>query len=328
MPVSNGRDRNPRRGDLILLCRPFPPEARGKPEGDRGPAHLRLGLGPQAWYIYYYILGVVALPILHLAVLALVQGITEFLPISSSGHLVLVPALTGWPDQGLMIDVAVHVGSLGAVMLYFWRDLGSIALGLGRLINGRDDPGARLAGFLILGTLPAVLAGFLLNRYYPGGFRGLEVIAWTTLGFGVLLYISDRLGMTVRRVEHLRLGDALIIGMAQVLALIPGTSRSGITMTAARFLGMERSEAARFSMLLAIPVILGAGGLKGWDLYRAGDVQLTGDVFFAAGFSFAAALLTLAALMAWLRRSSFTPFVVYRVFLGLFLLAVVYGWTG
>ena len=268
------------------------------------------------------------MPILHLAVLALVQGITEFLPISSSGHLVLVPALTGWPDQGLLIDVAVHVGTLGAVVLYFWRDLGAMVLGVGRLIRGRDDQGSKLAGYLVLATLPAVLAGFFLNRHYPGEFRGLEVIAWTTLGFGVLLFISDKLGMTVRRVDHLRLGDALIIGMAQVLALIPGTSRSGITMTAARFLGLERREAARFSMLLAIPVILGAGGLKGWDLYKAGDAQLTGDAFFAAGLSFAAALLTLAALMAWLRRSSFTPFVVYRVFLGLFLLAVVYGWTG
>ncbi len=325
MPKSNGRDRNPRRGDLILVCRPLPPRGR---RGGRGLAHMKLGLRPKPWYIYYYILGVVALPILHLAVLALVQGVTEFLPISSSGHLVLVPALTGWPDQGLMIDVAVHVGTLGAVMLYFWRDLGAMALGLGRLISGRGDPGARLAGYLALATLPALLAGFILNRHYPGGFRSLEVIAWTTLGFGVLLFISDKLGMTVRRIEHLRLGDALIIGLAQVLALIPGTSRSGITMTAARFLGLERKEAARFSMLLSIPVIIGAGGLKGWDLYRAGDAQLTGDAFFAAGFSFAAALLTLAALMAWLRRYSFTPFVVYRVLLGVFLLAIVYGWTG
>ncbi len=266
------------------------------------------------------------MPILHLAVLALIQGVTEFLPISSSGHLILVPAFTGWPDQGLVIDVAVHVGTLGAVVLYFRRDLWEIALGLGRLTRGREDPGARLAGLLILGTLPAVIAGFLVNRYYPGGIRGLEVIAWTTLGFGVLLYVADRLGMTVRRIEHLTFGDTLIIGLAQALALVPGTSRSGITMTAARFLGFERKEAARFSMLLSIPVIIGAGSLKGLELYRTGDMPLTGDAFIAAGIAFVAALLAITAMMAWLRRANFTPFVVYRVVLGVFLVVAVYGW--
>jgi len=261
-------------------------------------------------------------------VLALVQGITEFLPISSSGHLVLVPALAGWPDQGLIIDVAVHVGTLGAVMPYFWRDLWAMTAGLGRFVRGRNDAGARLAGLLVIATLPAVAAGYLLNRYYPGGIRGIEIIAWTTLGFGVLLYITDKIGMTVRRIEHLRLGDALIIGFAQALALIPGTSRSGITMTAARILGFERRDGARLSMLLSIPVIIGAGALKGWDLYKAGDAQLTGDALFAAGFSFLAALVAITALMAWLKRSSFTPFVIYRIFLGGFLLAVGYGWLG
>ena len=268
------------------------------------------------------------MPILHLAVLALIQGITEFLPISSSGHLILVPAFTGWPDQGLVIDVAVHVGTLGAVILYFWRDLGAMALGLGRLIKSRDDPGARLAGLLVVGTLPALIAGFFLNRYYPGGIRGLEMIAWTTLGFGALLYIADRFGMTVRCIEHLTYGDTLIIGLAQALALVPGTSRSGITMTAARFLGLERKEAARFSLLLSIPVIIGAGTLKGLELYRAGDMPLTGDAFIAAGFAFVAALAAITAMMAWLRRANFTPFVAYRMVLGAFLLAAAYGWLG
>jgi len=273
-------------------------------------------------------LGVKGLPLLHIAVLALVQGITEFLPVSSSGHLVLVPALTGWPDQGLIIDVAVHVGTLGAVMLYFWRDLWAMAAGLVGFARGRKDAGARLAALLAIATLPAVAAGYLLNTYYPGGIRGLEVIAWTTLGFGVLLFITDKIGMTVRRVEHLRLGDALIVGFAQTLALVPGTSRSGITMTAARVLGFERGETARLSMLLSIPVIIGAGALKGWDLYQAGDTQLTADAFLAAAIAFAAALVAIAGLMAWLKRSSFTPFVLYRICLGGFLLAVVYGWIG
>lgn len=266
------------------------------------------------------------MPILHIAVLALVQGVTEFLPISSSGHLILVPAVIGWPDQGLAIDVAMHVGTLGAVILYFHRDLWSMIAGLAGM--RWRDPGARLAGHLVLGTVPAVIAGFLLDRYYPGGIRGLEVIAWTTLGFGVLLFAADRLGMTVRRLEHLRSGDVIIIGLAQVLALVPGTSRSGITMTAGRLLGLERKEAARFSLLLSIPVILGAGALKGWDLYRAGDPQLTSDALLAAGMAFAAALVAITAMMAWLRRATFTPFVVYRVGLGGFMLAVIYGWAG
>ncbi len=268
------------------------------------------------------------MPILHIAVLALVQGITEFLPISSQAHLRLVSAFTGWPDQGLMMDVAVHVGTLGAVMLYFWRDLAAMIAGLSRLAGGRRDSGAKLAGFLILGTLPAIVAGYLLSRYYPGGLRGLEIIAWSTLGFGILLYIADNLGMTVRRIDHLRFGDVLIIGLAQALALIPGTSRSGITMTAGRLLGMERRECARFSLLLSIPVIIGAGSLKGWELYQSGDAQLSADALLGAGLAFATALMVMAMLMAWLRRSNFTPFVVYRIALGGFLLAVVYGWVG
>ena len=268
------------------------------------------------------------MPILHIAVLAFVQGVTEFLPISSSGHLILVPAITGWPDQGLAMDVAVHVGTLGAVMLYFHRDLWSMITGLARMAQGRRDPGVRLAGHLVLGTVPAVIAGFLLARYYPGGIRGLEVIAWTTLGFGILLLAADKLGMTVRRLEHLGVGDVVIIGLVQILALVPGTSRSGITITAGRLLGLERKEAARFSLLLSIPIIIGAGALKGWDLYQAGDPRLTADALLAAGMAFAIALLAIAAMMAWLRRATFTPFVGYRVCLGVFLLAVIYGWTG
>ena len=253
------------------------------------------------------------------------QGVTEFLPISSSGHLILVSAVTSWPDQGLTIDVAMHVGTLGAVILYFHRDLWSMIGDLTRMAKGRHDPGARLAGYLVLGTVPAVVAGFLLDRYYPGGIRGLEVIAWTTLGFGILLFSADKLGMTVRRLEHLGSGDVIIIGLAQVLALVPGTSRSGITMTAGRLLGLERKEAARFSLLLSIPVILGAGALKGWELYRAEDPQLTSEALLAAGMALVAALIAIAAMMAWLRRATFTPFVVYRLCLGALMLAVIYG---
>lgn len=257
----------------------------------------------------------------QLILLAVVQGITEFLPISSSGHLILVPRLTGVADQGPLLDVAVHVGTLGAVMLYLWRDIARMLLGLGRAVRGRRDPGARLAFQLVLATLPLVAAGYVASRYIGDQLRSIEVIAWATLGFGVLLWIADRMGMTLRRIEHMSYGSALLIGLSQVLALIPGTSRSGITMTAARLLAFERADAARFSMLLAIPAITAAGTLAGIDLWRAGDARLTADALLAGGLSLAAALVAIIAMMGWLRRASFLPFVLYRIALGGGLLA-------
>ena len=268
------------------------------------------------------------MPILHIVVLALVQGITEFLPISSSGHLILVPIVAGWPDQGLLIDVATHVGTLGAVMLYFWRDVWAMLAGLVRLARGRWDPGAKLAVLVVAATIPVIVAGLVLDRFYPQGLRSIEVIGWATLVFGLVLYAADALGMTVRRLEHLRFSDAMIIGVSQILALIPGTSRSGITMTAARMLGFDRTDAARFSMLLSMPTILGAGTLKGLELYQSADARLTADAFTAAGLALVSALVAIAALMAWLRRATFTPFVVYRVVLGVLLLAFAYGFIG
>ncbi len=268
------------------------------------------------------------MPILHLVALALVQGVTEFLPISSSGHLVLVPVFLGWPDQGLMIDVAVHVGTLFAVLVYLYKDVGAMVGGLGRAARGRSDPGAKLFMYLVLGTIPVVIAGFLLETYAPDMFRSVIVIGWTTLGFGLLLWIADRVGLTVRRIEHLGISDVLIVGLAQCLALIPGTSRSGITMTAARFVGMERPDAARFSLLLSIPVIIAAGTLAGRKIYMTGSGELAADAFVAAGLAFATALIAIAIMMAWLKRASFTPFVIYRIVLGIGLLAVAYGFVG
>jgi len=264
-------------------------------------------------------------PILHLAILALVQGITEFLPISSSGHLVLIPHLMQWQDQGLMMDVAVHVGTLGAVMVYAWREIGMMLTGFWKLIRGRVDQGTRLMLQVIVGSIPVVIAGYAIAKYAGGMFRSVEIIGWTTLGFGLLLGLADRVGMTVRRLEHMSYGGALAIGMAQVLALIPGTSRSGITMTMARFLGFERADAARFSLLLSIPAIAGAGTLTGIELWQSGDVSLTRDALTAAGLSFASALVAITLMMAWLRHAGFMPFVVYRILLGALLLYLVYA---
>lgn len=264
---------------------------------------------------------------LQIAVLALVQGITEFLPISSSGHLILVPVLTGWPDQGLLADVAVHVGSLGAVMLYFWRDLAAMLYGLAIWRSGGllEQPGRQLLVLVVIGTIPVVLAGMALKLFGTEELRNAAVIGWATLGFGLLLYAADRLGPRERGVKEMGYGAALVIGLAQVLALIPGTSRSGITMTAARALGLERDEAARFSMLLSIPAIIAAGALLTLDLIELGQAELRSDVMVAAGLAFLSAWGTIALLMRWLERASFTPFVIYRCVLGVALLAYVYG---
>ncbi|MEQ8355696.1 MAG: undecaprenyl-diphosphate phosphatase [Kiloniellaceae bacterium] len=272
--------------------------------------------------------------LLHVAILAVVQGITEFLPISSSGHLVLAweafdaAGLTGIEQAAsdrLTLDIAVHVGTLAAVCLYAWREIGQMAVGLAQLTLGRWTPGARLAALVIVGSLPLVLIGGLFMDIITLYLRDTVIVAWSTIGFGIVLYIADRSTLTLRRIDHMTFSAGLIIGLAQVLALIPGTSRSGITMTAARALGFERVEAARFSLLLAIPAIAGAGSLAGYDLYQTGNVTLGRDALVGAVLSFLVALLAIVLMIGWLRRASFTPFAVYRVLLGAFLLWWVYG---
>lgn len=262
---------------------------------------------------------------LNLIVLAVVQGITEFLPISSSAHLILVPCLGHFPDQGLDMDIAVHVGTLGAVMLYFWRDIWQMLVGLWAALRLRKTPGGQLALAVVLATIPVVVVGVLVKDYVGTAGRSIAVMGWTTLIFGILLYFADRVGLTVRRIEHLKLSDAAIIGLAQAVALIPGTSRSGITMTAARLLGYERGAAARFSMLMSIPTILAAGTLAALDIVKADQPLVTTVAIYGAGLSFVTALVAIALLMRWLRHASFTPFAVYRVFLGVALLAAAYG---
>jgi len=261
----------------------------------------------------------------HILILAVVQGITEFLPISSSGHLILTSQVLGWPDQGLIIDIATHIGTLFAVLLYFWRDILLMFSGLSRQFTGRSGPGTRLALYVVVATIPIFLVGYFSKDFIGSALRSVEVIAWATLVFGIMLWVADKFGMTLRTIEHLRWSGVLFIGFAQILALIPGTSRSGITMTAARILGLERLEAARISMLLSIPAILGAGVLSSCDLYQARDVVLGWDALIAAILSFLTAIITISALMQWLSRSSFTPFVVYRIALGTFLLYWVYS---
>ena len=263
--------------------------------------------------------------LLQIIVISIVQGITEFLPISSSGHLVLAPVVAGWPDQGLLIDVAVHVGTLGAVIAYLWRDVWSLLRGLVRIGRGTRDPDVRLLWFLVVATIPVVIAGFLLHLWGGDGLRSAAVIGWATLLFGIVLYFADRFGPNLRNMVDMKLGIAFTIGLAQVLALVPGTSRAGITIIAARMFGYERREAARFSMLLSIPTIIAAGALATLDLIESGDASLQADALLAAALSFATAFVAIVAMMGWLRRASFTPFVVYRILLGGGLLIWVYA---
>ncbi len=259
--------------------------------------------------------------LLNLLVLAVVQGITEFLPISSSAHLILVPVLLGWPDQGLAIDIAVHVGTLLAVLVYFHRDVLALLAGLGRAVQGRPDDRSRLVLHLVVATLPIVVVGLLAKDLVGTTFRSGLLIATTTILFGIVLWLADRGAERFEReLAQMTLKDAVVIGLAQVLAILPGTSRSGITMTAALFLRFSRTESARFSMLLSIPTIAAAGLLATLDLVRSGDATLQADALWAALLAFVAALSAIWGLMRWLETSSFTPFVIYRLVLGAFLL--------
>jgi len=264
------------------------------------------------------------LSFLQIVVLAVVQGLTEFLPVSSSGHLILVPLLTGWCDQGLALDVAAHVGTLLAVLIYFWRDIGRMIHGVVQLARGKRDPWAMMVLYLAIGTVPALIVGYLVDRYAGTSLRSMELIGWTFVIFGIVLYIADKAGLTVRRLEHLRMGHAVVIGLAQAIAFIPGVSRSGITMVAGRLMGFERAEAARFSFLLSIPAIMAGGTWKGLQLAKTGSPEAIHDALLVCGLSALAGFLAIAFLMAWLKRSTFTPFVIYRLLFGGFLLYLVY----
>lgn len=255
--------------------------------------------------------------------IAIVQGVTEFLPISSSGHLILIPHLTELPDQGPLIDVGVHVGSLLAIIIYFFRDVLGLARGGMASMGIGDEPQQRRLFLLIcIGTVPAIALGiFLKLGGYLESFRSTDLVAFNLIFYGLLLGIADRLGPQEKSYEDMTLRDAVFVGVAQALALIPGTSRSGVTMTAARALGYKRVEAARFSFLLSIPAVAGAGLLAALDLAGA-TAALRQDALITGAMTFAAAFVTMAFLMSFLRRASMTVFVVYRVGLGCALLAL------
>lgn len=259
----------------------------------------------------------------QIIVLALVQGLTEFLPISSSAHLILVPVIAGWEDQGLAFDVAVHVGTLAAVVFYFRTQLIKMSADWAVSVVQRRAVGdSLLAWAVILGTIPAGVAGILLNDYAETVFRSPIIIAATTIGFGLLLLYADKYGQRVRDENSLGLYDIIFIGIAQALALIPGTSRSGITITAGLMLGLTREAAARFSFLLSIPIITAGGLLKTKDLVEAAKPVDWNAILFGTVISGVTAYLCIHFFLKLLDRIGMMPFVIYRLLLGGLLLVI------
>ena len=257
-------------------------------------------------------------------ILAIVQGVTEFLPISSSGHLVITSELLNWPYQGKAFDVAVHVGSLVAVIFYFRKDLIQLITAFcASTFKGRHSAESRLCWYIVLGTVPAGLCGLFFGEFITGNLQSVLVIAAATIFFGVLLGLSDRRAVESRGLDKLGWRSALLIGGAQALALVPGTSRSGITMTAALALGFDRVTAARFSFLLAIPVIVLSGGYEAMELLGQ-PKQPWLDIGIGALLSGITAYTCIALFLRWIERIGMMPFVWYRLALGAVLLVVAF----
>lgn len=266
----------------------------------------------------------------HIIILAVIQGLTEFLPVSSSGHLGLFHCFTDhcdhWDEKNVTMDIAVHVGTLFSVLLYFRRDVWRMLVGAKDIGTGQSQSNdAKLLLFVLISSVPVIIAGLILHMFEPDWLKTLYVIAWMTLIFGIVLWYADTKTLATKQMKDMSYKDAIIIGFAQILALIPGTSRSGITMTAGRFLGYGRTDSAHYSMLLAMVAISGAGALISIGLLKDGDVQLGLDALIATVFSFISGWIALAVMMKYLQRATFTVFAVYRVILGGGLLILLYS---
>ncbi|MGE5381344.1 MAG: undecaprenyl-diphosphatase UppP [Methylocystaceae bacterium] len=256
--------------------------------------------------------------IIEAIIMGLVQGIGEFLPISSSAHLVLVPWLFKWPDPGLTFDVGLHIGTLIAVLAFFWKDWIKLLKGA---FSGMRTTEGRLFWFLVLATIPGAAVGFALESKAETVFRTPELIAIMLIIMGLILYWADRRGKKEVELEHIKLGTALTIGLSQALAIIPGVSRSGVTMTAALLLGLKREEAARFSFLLSTPIIFGAGIMKVPDVVSHPEL-ITTHFMIGIVVSAIAGLLSIGFLLKFLQTRNFLPFAWYRFILGAVVLAV------
>jgi len=255
--------------------------------------------------------------LLQIIVLALLQGFTEFLPISSSAHLILPSQVFGWPDQGLAFDVATHVGTLSAVLIYFRKDVQKLTTGwLKTGFSANPNQDGRLAWLIVAATIPAGLCGVLFDGWIEDNLRSTQVIACTTVLFGLLLWFADAKGKLQKDLAELTLMAAIFIGVFQAMALIPGTSRSGITITAALLLGFRREPAARFSFLLSIPLILAAGGLKTVELIQSAVSVDWFAISLATAVAAISAYVCIYFFLALINRMGMLPFVIYRLILG------------
>ncbi|MCG9711420.1 undecaprenyl-diphosphate phosphatase [Shewanella insulae] len=264
--------------------------------------------------------------IFQVIVLALIQGLTEFLPISSSAHLILPAQLLDWQDQGLTFDVAVNTGSLLAVVIYFRRELFSMFTAwTGSLVSRQQTQESKLAWWIILATIPAVIVGFTAKDFISTHLRNIEVIATTTIVFGLLLWWADKLNREGFSEFQVGWKKALLIGIAQAMALIPGTSRSGATITAALALGLSREAAARFSFLMSVPVSLGAAILVVKDLLSSQEAIDYQALILGTALSFVAAYLCIHYFLKIISRMGMTPFVIYRLALGAILCVVIFA---
>jgi len=261
---------------------------------------------------------------LQVIVLAIVQGLTEFLPISSSGHLVLVPSAAGWSDQGLAFDVAVHFGSLIAVCVFFRNDIVALLRGSGQLLTfTMQTPESRIALAIGIGTVPAAAAGLALAGWIEANLRSPTVIVFTLAGYAIVMVLADCFGRRERNVADVTLRDAIVIGCAQALALVPGTSRSGVTISAARILGFDRRDAARYSFLLSVPVILLASIYEMGGLIIGDEPVAWLQLAIAALVSAVVAYASIDFFMRFVSRIGLLPFALYRLVLAAVILYVL-----
>jgi undecaprenyl-diphosphatase len=257
----------------------------------------------------------------QILVLSLVQGITEFLPVSSSAHLILVPGLLGWKDQGLAFDIAVHLGTLMAVIIYFRLELFRMIVDFYSSLKGKGiSAHARYLWFIGFATIPVGLFGLLMKHVVETALRAPWVIALTTIGFGLLLWLAENKGKQTRKEKDLNWKDVWVIGFSQALSLIPGTSRSGVTLTAGLFNGLTREAAARFSFLLSILVIILAGGLETLSLIKSHEVVDWEALALGIGLSGISGYICIHYFLKLLNKVGLFPFVLYRIGLGIFII--------
>lgn len=264
----------------------------------------------------------------HVVILALVQAMTEFLPVSSSGHLGLVGFFLGWPYQGISFDLALHAGTLGAVVIYYWNDLWAIlqsCLNVKRQ-QGDDVQNRKLALILVIGTIPAVIVGLAMGEEFANTLRTPVLIAVNLIVFGLVLWAADQFGSKQRLWSSLSWKDGLLIGLGQASALIPGVSRSGITMTVALGLGMNRVDAARFSFLLSVPITIAACAHGALNLFKGDEAFVAMDFLLGAAVALVSGLAVMHFLLSFLKRAGMLPFVIYRIVLGIVILLMVSQW--